>query len=58
MAAILGEKSQFFHKNCSFSPKNGRHNENSQNIKNRFCNFFCNILLHILARNQLPSSIS
>ena len=30
---------------------------NPQNIKNRFCNF-CLILLHILAKNQLPSSIS
>ena len=47
-----------FHKNRDFSPKNGRHFGNSQNIKNRFCNFFCNILLHILAKNQPPSSIS
>ena len=55
---FLGEKLQFLWKNCDFSPKNGRHFGNSQNIKNRFCNFFCNILLHILAKNQLPSLIS
>ena len=30
----------FLWENYNFSPKNGRHFGNSQNIKNRFCNFF------------------
>ena len=62
MAAIFwGENRNFYGilwKNCDFSPKNGRYFGNSQIIKNRFCNFFCKIRLHILAKNQLPSSIS